>query len=281
VVEHLKIPQSRVFQAPFGQLPDITLIDWSHDVVFAWNGTTSGVCVPDEEWIPADRAGLAICDATSAAFAMPLPWDRLDVVTWSWQKALGGEGAHGMLALSPRAVERLESYTPPRPIPKLFRLTESGKLMEGIFRGDSMNTPSQLAVEDALDSLRWAEGIGGLIAMIERTKRNYEVMAEWVEKTSWVDFLVSDPRVRSKSSPCFRIVSPWYLELDSSSQARAARALTDLLEEEKVAYDIDANPSAPPGLRIWCGPTIEREDLLALLPWIDWAHAAVASKYNQ
>ena len=281
VVESLKIHQSRVFQAPFGELPDLTLVDCSHDVVFVWNGTTSGVWVPDGEWIAADRAGLAICDATSAAFAMNLPWDRLDVVTWSWQKALGGEGAHGMLALSPRAVDRLESYTPPWPVPKIFRLTESGKLIEGIFRGESINTPSQLCVEDVLDSLRWAESIGGLPSMIVRTNQNYAVLADWVARTSWVDFLVSDQRIRSKSSPCLQIGSPWYMALDPPSQARVARQLTTLLEEERVAYDIDANPSAPPGLRIWCGPTIEKADLLALLPWLDWAYAVVAGETSK
>lgn len=280
VIEWLKIPHTRLFRAPFGQLPDLTLLDWSHDVVFVWNGTTSGVCIPDEEWIPKDRLGLAICDATSAAFAMNLPWDRLDVVTWSWQKALGGEGAHGMLALSPRAVLRLESYTPPWPVPKLFRLTESGKVIQGIFRGESINTPSQLCVEDVLDSLRWAESIGGLPALIARTQQNYALLAEWVAQASWIGFLVSDPRIRSKSSPCFQIVSPWYVALDPLSQAEAARRLTDLLEGEKVAFDIDANPSAPPGLRIWCGPTIERADLEALLPWLDWAHAVVTGEWK-
>jgi phosphoserine aminotransferase len=280
VIEILKIRQSRRLHAPFGHLPDITQIDWSHDVVFAWNGTTSGVCLPEEEWIPKDREGLTICDATSAAFTMPLPWDRLDVVTWSWQKAMGGEGAHGMLALSPRAVERLESYTPPWPIPKLFRLTESGKLIEGIFRGESINTPSQLCVEDALDSLRWAERIGGLPELIARTNRNNKVVTDWVARTPWVDDLVPDPRVRSKSSPCLIIVSPWYKALEGSFRAKAAKGLTDLLEEEKVAYEIDANPSAPLGLRIWCGPTIEQEDIVALMPWLDWAHAVVEEEYR-
>lgn len=250
VMEFLKIPQRRLFQAPFGELPDLSRVDWSHDVVFVWNGTTSGVCVPGGDWIAADRSGLAICDATSAAFAMDHPWDRLDVVTWSWQKALGGEVAHGMLALSPRAVEQLESYTPPWPIPKLFRITQFGKLIEGIFQGESINTPSQLCVEDVLDSLRWAKSIGGLPAMIAHTNANYAVLEEWVKATQWIDFLVSDPRIRSKSSPCFIIISPRYMGLDSASRARAAKELTTLLEEEGVAYDIDANPSAPPGLRI-------------------------------
>jgi phosphoserine aminotransferase len=280
VVEHLKIPGSRVFHAPFGQLPDLSQVDWSHDVVFVWNGTTSGVCIPDDTWIAPDRAGLAICDATSAAFAMPLPWDRLDVVTWSWQKALGGEGAHGMLALSPRAAERLENHTPPWPVPKLFRLAENRRLIEGVFRGESINTPSQLCVEDVLDSLRWAEGIGGLPALIARTNANYAVVADWVERTSWVDHLVADPRVRSGSSPCLVIASPWYRLLDHPSQAQAARRLTTLLQSENVAYDIDANPSAPPGLRVWCGPTIEKTDLQALLPWLDWAHSVIAGDYR-
>jgi phosphoserine aminotransferase len=280
VVEQLKIPHSRVFHAPYGRLPDLSQIDWSHDLVFVWNATTSGVCVPDDGWIPLEREGLVICDATSAAFAMPLPWDRLDVVTWSWQKALGGEGAHGMLALSPRAVERLTTYTPPWPVPRLFRLIDDGKLMEGVFRGDSINTPSHLCVEDVLDSLRWAESMGGLPTLIDRTNANYEVVADWVERTSWVDFLVQDLRVRSRSSPTLLIVSPWYRALDPSSQTRAARRLTSLLQEEKVAYDMDANPSAPPGLRIWCGPTIEKTDLEALLPWLDWAYTVVADEYR-
>ena len=280
VVECLKIPESRAFQVPFGDLPDLSQVDWTHDVVFVWNGTTSGVRIPDGEWIDKDRAGLAICDATSAAFAMPLPWDRLDVVTWSWQKALGGEGAHGMLALSPRAVARLESYTPSWPVPKLFRLTESGKVIGGIFRGESINTPSQLCVEDVLDSLHWAESIGGLPEMIARTDRNYAVLAEWAAQTSWVEYLVSEPRFRSQSSPCFQIVSTWYKLLDPPSQARAAKGLTNLLEDERVAYEIDANPSAPPGLRIWCGPTIERADLEALLPWLDWAHGVIRGEWS-
>ena len=280
VTEQLRLTEARVLSAPFGQLPDLSKVDWSHDVVFVWNGTTSGVCVPDGDWIPADREGLSICDATSAAFAMPLPWDKLDVVTWSWQKAMGGEGAHGMLALSPRAVARLLTYQPQLPIPTLFRLTEGGQIIDGLFRGECINTPSQMCVEDALDSLRWAERIGGLPALLKRTQDNAGVLNEWVASTPWIDHLVSDVRERSVSSICLRLVAPWYVALDARVQADAARRLTTLLEDEEVAYDIDANPSAPPGIRIWCGPTIEASDIEALLPWLEWAHRVVEVEYS-
>lgn len=280
VIDHLAIPNSRVLAAEPGALPDLDLIDWTRDVVFVWNGTTAGTCVPQEDWIPADREGLTICDATSAAFAVNLPWDRLDVVTWSWQKVLGGEGAHGMLALSPRSIERLETHQPGWPVPKLLRLTEHGKLIEGLFRGEFVNTPSQLCIEDALDALIWAEQIGGLPAMIRRTEVNYAALANWVAHTPWVGYLAADDAVRSHVSVCLVLVAPWYQALGAAEQYAAARRLADLLAVEDVAYDIDANPSAPPGLRIWCGATVEESDIQALLPWLDWAHGVVEREYS-
>ena len=277
VTRQLQLPGARVLTAPYGRLPDLGAVDFSHDVVFAWNGTTSGVRVPNGDWIAADRAGLTICDATSAAFAMELAWDRLDVVTWSWQKVLGGEAAHGMLALSPRAVERLLGYQPPRPLPKIFRLTSGGKLIEGIFRGETINTPSMLVVEDALDGLRWAESIGGLPALIARCEANLAAVARWVERSDWAGFLAEDPQTRSCTSICLKIAAPWFVALAPEAQAAAAKQLASLLEKQTVAYDIAAYRDAPPGLRIWGGATIERRDIEALLPWLDWAHAAVST----
>lgn len=272
VVKQLRLPDVRVFEAPYGALPDLRQADArGRDVVFTWNGTTSGVRVPDGTWIPPDREGLVICDATSAVFAMDLPWDRLDVVTWSWQKVLGGEAAHGMLALGPRAVARLTQHRPSWPMPKLFRLAKDGELIEGIFRGDTINTPSLLAVEDAIDSLRWAESVGGLPGLIGRTQANFDAIAAWVARTPWVDFLAVDPATRSTTSVCLRIVDPWFAALDAPAQAKAARALADRLEDEGVAYDIGAYREAPPGLRLWAGATVETADLEALFPWLDWA----------
>jgi phosphoserine aminotransferase len=275
VAGQLKLADIRIFEAPYGRLPDLSQVDGSRDIVFAWNGTTSGVRVPDGGWIPASREGLVICDATSAAFAMALPWERLDVVTWSWQKVLGGEAAHGMLALSPRAVARLESCKPAWPLPKIFQLTKGGKLIEGIFQGETINTPSMLAVEDAIDSLRWAEAIGSLPALIRRTDDNFAAIAAWVERTPWAGFLAEAPATRSPTSVCLRIVDPWFTALASADQGKAAKALADKLEAEGVAYDIGAYRDAPPGLRIWAGATVERADLEALMPWLDWAYAAV------
>jgi phosphoserine aminotransferase len=271
VVQQLKLPDVRVFDADYGRLPDLTQIDSDRDVVFTWNGTTSGVRVPDGNWIKADRQGLAICDATSAVFAMAMPWDKLDVVTWSWQKVLGGEAAHGMIALSPRAVARLESYKPPWPLPKIFQLSKGGKLIEGIFKGDTINTPSLLAVEDALDGLRWAESIGGLPALIARCEANLAAVAAWVERTPWVDFLADSPEIRSPTSVCFKLVDPWFTAQPAADQAKIAQRLADLLATEGVAYDIGAYRDAPPGLRIWAGATVETADLQALFPWLDWA----------
>jgi phosphoserine aminotransferase len=276
VVKHLKLRDARVLSAPYGELPDVAAVDPANDVVFPWNGTTSGVRMPNADWIAADRTGLAICDATSAAFAMALPWDRLDVVTWSWQKVLGGEAAHGMLALSPPAVERLETYTPAWPLPKVFRLTSKGKLAEGVFKGETINTPSMLCVEDAIDGLRWAERIGGLPALIARSEANLAAVADWVAQTDWVDFLAEDPAIRSCSSICLKIVAPWFTALPADAQAKAAKQLASLLETRDVAYDIGAYRDAPPGLRIWGGATVETSDVAALLPWLDWAAAQVA-----
>lgn len=277
VTHQLQLPGARVLGAPYGALPDLAAVDFAHDVVFAWNGTTSGVRVPDGAWIAPDRAGLTICDATSAAFAMELPWDRLDVATWSWQKVLGGEAAHGMLALSPRAVERLLSYKPGWPLPKVFRLTSGGKLIEGIFRGETINTPSMLCVEDALDGLRWAEKIGGLPALIARCEANLAAVARWVGRSDWAAFLAEDPRTRSCTSICLKITAPWFTALAPDAQAAAASRVASVLDRHRVAHDIAAYRDAPPGLRIWGGATIETGDIEALLPWLDWAHAQVAA----
>ena len=271
IVKQLRLPGARVLKAPYGALPDLAQVDFARDVVFAWNGTTSGVRVPGGDWIAPDRAGLSICDATSAAFAMRLPWDRLDVATWSWQKVLGGEGQHGMLVLGPRAVERLESHVPAWPLPKLFRMTSGGKLVEGLFRGETINTPSMLAVEDAIDGLRWAEGIGGLDALVARSESNLAAIEAWVARSGWAGFLATDKATRSCTSVCLRIVDPAILALPAEAQAAFPKRIAALLEAEKVAYDIDAYRDAPPGLRIWAGATIERADLEALFPWLDWA----------
>ncbi|WP_428539776.1 phosphoserine transaminase [Rhodopila sp.] len=279
IVKHLKLKDARVLSAPYGKLPDLSPVDPAHDVVFPWNGTTSGVRLPDAGWIAPDRQGLAICDATSAAFAMALPWDRLDVVTWSWQKVLGGEAAHGMLALSPHAVQRLESYIPAWPLPKLFRLTANGKLAEGVFKAETINTPSMLCVEDALDGLRWAERIGGLPALIARSEANLAAVAAWVSRSDWAGFLAEDPATRSCTSICLKITPPWFAALPPDGQAKAAKQLASLLEQHEVAYDIGAYRDAPPGLRIWAGATVETADIEALLPWLDWAAAEVAGAF--
>jgi phosphoserine aminotransferase len=280
IVSHLKLPDARVLSAPYGKLPDVAAVDPANDVVFPWNGTTSGVRMPNADWIAADRRGLAICDATSAAFAMALSWDKLDVVTWSWQKVLGGEAAHGMLALSPRAVERLETYVPAWPLPKIFRLTSKGKLAEGVFKGETINTPSMLCVEDAIDGLRWAERVGGLPALIGRSEANLAAISNWVAHSDWADFLAEDKAIRSCTSICLKIVAPWFTALPADGQAKAAKQLASLLEKQGVAYDIGAYRDAPPGLRIWGGATVETGDILALLPWLDWAAAQVAGSFT-
>jgi phosphoserine aminotransferase len=275
VKSQLKLADAITLEADYGELPDLAAVDFERDVVFAWNGTTSGVRVPDGDWIPDDRAGLSICDATSAVFAMELPWRKLDVVTWSWQKVLGGEAAHGMIALSPRAVERLESYTPPWPLPKLFRLTKRGKLSEGIFAASTINTPSMLCVEDVLDALRWAEEIGGQAALQKRSQENLAAIARWVEKADWVDFLATDPATRSSTSICLKIADPWFQQQDAKTQSALAKEIGSRLDAEGVAHDIGSYRDAPPGLRIWGGATVESSDIEALLPWLDWAWAEV------
>jgi phosphoserine aminotransferase len=262
---------ARVLSVPYGQLPDLAAVDFGHDVIFTWNGTTSGVRVPDADWIPAERGGLVLCDATSAVFAMHVDFTKLDVATWSWQKVLGGEAAHGMLALSPRAVARLESYAPPRPLPKIFRLTKKGKVDESIFEGSTINTPSMLCVEDALDGLAWAEGIGGLPALVRRSEANLAAVAEWVARTDWVDFLAKDPATRSCTSICLEIVDPTFASLDAARRAAVVKSMAERLEREGVALDVAGYRDAPPGLRLWGGATVEREDMAAVLPWLDWA----------
>jgi phosphoserine aminotransferase len=279
VVKQLKLADARVISAPYGKLPDVTQIDFSHDVVLAWNGTTSGVRFPNGDFIPDDRTGLVIADSTSAAFAMDLPWDKLDVVTWSWQKVLGGEGGHGMLALSPRAVERLVTYKPAWPLPKIFRLTSGGKLTEGVFAGETINTPSMLCVEDALDGLRWAESVGGLKALIARSEANLKAIADWVEGNERIRFLAETVETRSCTSICLAIAAPWFVALDAEGQAKAAKDVASLLEKEKVALDAGAYRDAPPGLRIWGGATVETSDIAALLPWIDYAIDTVAASF--
>ena len=274
ITKQLKL-DARVLAAGYGDLPDLASVDFARDVVFTWNGTTSGVRVPDADWIRADRAGLVLCDATSAVFAMDVAWDKLDVVTWSWQKVLGGEAAHGMLALSPRAVERLESFVPPRPLPKIFRLTKKGKLDASIFEGSTINTPSMLCVEDAIDGLAWAEGAGGLAGLIARSESNLAVVRDWVERTSGVDFLARDPATRSCTSICLQVADPGFASQAPDAQKKVLGALVALLEQEGVAYDIASYRDAPPGLRIWGGATIERADLEALLPWLDWGWGEV------
>ncbi|WP_119420457.1 phosphoserine transaminase [Desertibaculum subflavum] len=281
VTKQLKLKDVRPITAPYGRLPDLAQVDWSHDVVFTWNGTTSGVRVPDGNWIADDRQGLAICDATSAVFAMDLPWAKLDVVTWSWQKVLGGEAAHGMLALSPRAVARLESYTPPWPLPKIFRLTKGGKLIDGVFAGETINTPSLLCTEDQIDALRWAEGIGGLKSLIARSEASLEVIADWVAKTPWVDFLAEDPVTRSCTSVCLKIVDPAFLALPDADKTAAVKALVAPIEKEGVAFDIAGHRDAPPGIRIWCGATVETSDVAALTHWLDWAFAETRPTFKK
>ncbi|WP_108682977.1 phosphoserine transaminase [Methyloceanibacter sp. wino2] len=271
IVDELKLSDVRVLTAPYGELPDLGQVDFARDVVFAWNGTTSGVRVPNADWISGTREGLTICDATSAVFAQDIDWRKLDVTTYSWQKVLGGEAQHGMLILSPRAVERLESYTPPWPMPKLFRLADDGKLMESVFEGSTINTPSMLCIEDYLAALAFAERVGGLEGTIARADANAETISNWVAETPWVDFLAIDPATRSNTSICLKVVDPDVTALSADEQAAFAKRIAKRLEKEGVAFDIASYRSAPPGLRIWTGSTVERSDVEALLPWLDWA----------
>ena len=271
VTKQLKLPDARVLSADYGQIADLSAVDWDHDVVFTWNGTTSGVRVPNADWIAGDRGGLAICDATSAVFAMDVPIAKLDVVTYSLQKVLGGEAQHGVLVLSPRAVERLETYQPPRPLPKIFRLTKGGKFTEAVFQADTINTPSMLVVEDALDGLKWAEQLGGLPGLIRRCESNLAAVTEWVKRTPWIEFLAEDPSVRSCTSICMKIVDPWFTALEPDERTKAAKKIASLIEAEGAGYDIGMYREAPPGIRLWGGATVERSDLEALFPWLDWA----------
>ena len=275
VVKQLHLPNTRAIRADYGHLPDLSSVNFDHDVIFTWNGTTSGVRVPNGNWIPQDRKGLTICDATSAAFAQNLDWPKLDVVTFSWQKVLGGEAAHGMIVLSPRAVERLTTYQPSWPIPKIFRLTNDTKLIEGIFVGDTINTPSMLCVEDYIDALKWAQTIGGLEGLIGRADSNHKVISDWVARTPWISFLARDPRTQSNTSVCLQIIDPAVTALSGEAQASFVKKITTLLETEAVAFDIDAYRDAPPGLRIWCGATVESSDIAVLTQWLDWAFATV------
>ena len=269
VTKQLKLPNTRSFTAGYGALPDLKQVDFANDVVFTWNGTTSGVRVPNGDWIADDRQGLTICDATSAVFAMDIPWSKIDVCTWSWQKVLGGEAAHGMLVLSPRAVERLESYKPAWPLPKLYRMTKDGKISEGIFKGETINTPSMLAVEDAIDGLKWAQGIGGLPALIKRSEANLAAIAKWQGSSNWAGFLAKEAATRSCTSICLTIADP---KVSAEAQPDVAKKIASLLEKEAAANDIGAYRDAPPGLRIWGGATVETADVEALLPWLDWAY---------
>ncbi len=273
VVNQLKLKDTTVLKAPYGELPDLSKVSSDTDIVFTWNGTTSGVRVPNADWIAADRKGLTICDATSAAFAQGLDFAKLDVVTFSWQKALGGEAAHGMLILSPRAVERLESYKPSWPLPKIFRMTKGGKLNEGIFEGETINTPSMLCVEDYLDTLQWAKSIGGLKALRARADGNAKVIADWVAKTPWIEHLAANPAARSNTSVCLKVVDTAVAKLTVEAQWTFVKDLAAILEKESVAYDIVNHRDAVPGLRIWCGATVERQDVEALMFWLDWAYA--------
>jgi phosphoserine aminotransferase len=278
VIDVLGLDDARTLLADYGELPDLSAVNFERDVVFVWNGTTSGVKVPDGDWIADDRAGLTICDATSAAFAMELPWPKLDVVTFSWQKVLGGEGAHGMLVLSPRAVSRLETYVPDRPLPKLFRLCKNGKLDAAIFSGATINTPSMLCVEDYLDALAWVRDVGGLNAMLQRSADNLAVLSAWVERTPWIDFLARREDTRSNTSMCLKFTAPVVTSSDSDQQAAFAKRVAALLEQEQVGLDVNGYRSAPPGLRIWGGATVETGDIEALLPWIEWAHAVAITE---
>lgn len=280
ITDQLKLQDVRLFESPYGTLPDLSAVDTkTRDVVFVWNGTTSGVRVPDGDWIATDREGLTICDATSAVFAYDMPWDKLDVITWSWQKVLGGEAAHGMIALSPRAVERLESYTPSWPMPKIFRMTKGGKLNVDIFEGSTINTPSMLAVADCLDALNWVEQIGGQKATIQRVKSNFDAVKNWVDNTPNVEFLAGTPAHRSYTSVCVRFTDSWITAFDNDMHMNIIKEICALLDQEGAGYDIKSYKSAPPGLRIWCGATVETSDVEALLPWIDWAYETVKNAH--
>ena len=275
VVEQLKIKDLNVHEADYGKLPDLSKVSFNNDVIFTWNGTTSGVKVPNGDWIPSNREGLTICDATSAIFAMPIDYEKCDVLTWSWQKVLGGEAAHGMLALSPRAVQRLESHQPPWPVPKAFRLTENKKILSGIFAGNTINTPSMLCVEDVLDTLNWVEEIGGLKKLFERSNTSLKYISNWIDHTSWVEFMNPDKTTRSNTGITFQIKEDWFKQMDEKNKRDLMSKITNILAKENVAYDINGYPKAPPSFRVWGGGTVEPDDVSALLPWIDWAYQEI------
>lgn len=281
VQDQLKLDDVNYHKADYGQLPDLSKVDTDRDVVFTWNGTTSGVRVPNADWIKDDRKGLTICDATSAVFAYDLPWEKLDVVTWSWQKVLGSEAAHGMLVLSPRAAQRLQEFTPDRALPKIFRLTKGDKIIEGAFVGETLNTPSMLATEDCLDALKWVESVGGLEATIKRSQNTFDAINKWVEKTDWVDFLAEEVNTRSITSICLKIIDPDFAEKDDEQQSAFVKNMVKMLEEEEAAFDINGYRAAPAGLRIWGGATVDSDDVEKLLPWLDWAFAACKAQLEQ
>jgi phosphoserine aminotransferase len=278
VLNQLKIEDVRSFKVGYGDLPDLTMVDTDRDVVFVWNGTTSGVRIPNHDWIKSDRKGLTFCDATSAVFAYDMDWSKLDVTTWSWQKVLGGEAAHGMIVLSPRAVERLETYAAPRPLPKIFRMTSKGKLTEGVFVGETINTPSMMAVEDCLDALNWVQSIGGVAATIKRCEANLKAMSDWVLERDWIGFLAADPNTISRTSICLKITDPWFVAKSEEERQAFIKDLTKMLDKENVANDIASYKTAPAGLRIWGGATVETADIQALLPWLDYAYFDLKSR---
>ena len=279
VIDQLKIKNLNVYEVDYSSLPDLSKVNFSNDVIFTWNGTTSGVRVPNGDWIPNDREGLTICDATSAIFAMPIDYEKCDVLTWSWQKVLGGEAAHGMLALSPRAIHRLESYQPSWPIPKAFRLAQKMELISGIFEGNTINTPSMICVEDAIDALNWAKKMGGLNSLIERSNKSFNFVSEWISKISWVDFMCPDPLTRSNTGITFKINEDWFTNMEDINQREVMKKITTKLTDENVANDINGYPKAPPSFRVWGGGTVEPEDIKTLLPWIEWAYSQVKSEY--
>tara|TARA_B100000686_G_scaffold338104_1_gene410138 strand:+ start:689 stop:1864 length:1176 start_codon:yes stop_codon:yes gene_type:complete len=272
VVSELKLPGTNIHRAGYGHIPNLSNVDFSNDVVFTWNGTTSGVCVPSGDWIPKNREGLTICDATSAVFAMEIPWEKIDIATYSWQKSLGGEAAHGVIILSPRAVKRIESYLPPWPVPKIFNLRKNNKINNEIFLGATINTPSMLCVEDLLDSLKWAKNIGGISGLVKLTKNNFDSISSWVSNANWVDFLAVSPDIRSPTSVCLKLIEPWFVNLNIKEKILFISKFVELLENEGIANDIKGHREAPPGLRIWCGPTVQLDDLECLWPWLDWAY---------
>lgn len=272
VVSELKLPGTNIHRASYGHIPNLSNVDFSNDVVFTWNGTTSGVCVPSGDWIPKNREGLTICDATSAVFAMEIPWEKIDIATYSWQKSLGGEAAHGVIILSPRAVKRIESYLPPWPVPKIFNLRKNNKINNEIFLGATINTPSMLCVEDLLDSLKWAKNIGGISGLVKLTKNNFDSISSWVSNANWVDFLAVSPDIRSPTSVCLKLIEPWFVNLNIKEKILFISKFVELLENEGIANDIKGHREAPPGLRIWCGPTVQLDDLECLWPWLDWAY---------